>query len=356
MSDRKYFQTLESELRGTVTFPKDFYVKVSNKCVRSLTSGTVLSSNIFSTTYTTTSPQYFSDVVIILSVRIIEPLQVSISSISDGSIKLSVEHLSSKDDTNPTIQCVVNGLNIATFPYFNVSKLKKSIGRKDISTYMKEDNQIRTMIMTMNCWADLYNDPITCNARFSGYSYGSNAISLNKPKNLTRCDQSSQLSVSRQGKGSRITKLEWECRQIAPFYTVFVNETGSEIIMHGMCPLRLILGNTTSCSLETDQLKTGVTYKVWVISSDNSLVVDTKKVLITIKSQNDRINIFLLAFAGLGILILSTVGIWRLLLRIQKWKIENWNIDVTQSLNRENLDTYDTNDIVILHITDSEIM
>ena len=342
-------------MHGTVPFPKDFYIKVS-ECGKNLTREPGHSSDVFTRSFTTSSPKHFSDVVIIVSVKIIEPLKVSINSISDSSIKLTIENLSSKEKTNPTIHCFVNHLNIGEFPYFNVSKLKKSVGQKDRSAYIKEDSQIRTMIMKMNCWANLYAGPLSCSAKFSGYPYWSNTIYLSEQGNMTKCDQISPVTVSSHGHGSKIAKLQWNCKPRFSSYFVFINETQNKNIMKHQCPLKLKQVNTTSCSAETDQLKPDIPYKVWVISSENSLIVDTTEVLITAKSQNNELKIFLMALVGLGITVLSAIGIWHLQKRIRKWRIESWGKPIEQNLNGENSDICDNNDIVILHITDSELM
>jgi hypothetical protein len=92
---------------------------------------------------------------------------------------------------------------------------------------------------------------------------------------------------------------------------------------------------------------------VWVTSTNDDLVVDVTHVLISDKAHNDQTQILQRVLAGLGALVV-VFGMGTLAWKCRARRSKKWTEGEVQNLNKEDLDRYETGDIIILHITNSE--
>ena len=305
---------------------------------------------------TTSSPKQLIDVFVYLGVTIIEPLEVTVDSISDNAVRVSVNNLKSKDKTLPEMQCHVNGVEITNSPHFKVpSKLKAVSERRDV--YRKEENQLRTMVVKMKCWSEVYSGPLVCSAKMAGYTYWSDPLYLEKRGNLAACRPHSRLTLTYLKERSGTTKLEWDCKTNQSSYTVHVNRTDPDGYGGGSstCIMRLKTADN-ACSLKTDQLKPGTLYKVWVTSSSNVLVTDVTQVRISdnqlIKMYQARIVLYILAGLVVVVLVVGTA----ILLRRSCRGRERWDVNEVEKLDKDDIQQYETSDIIILHRSNGEEM
>ena len=291
-----------------------------------------------------------------ISVTILDPLEIQLES-AENAVRVSVDNIKSKDKpTSDVLKCFVNGVEITKSPHFKLSnKLKDPSAKRGSSPYRKNENQMRTTQITMKCWSDVYGGgPLECSASRSGYTYWSNPLYLTRGIDLIDCGEDSRLNVTTQ---DGMSKIEWDCKEEHSSYTVHINRTVGHDNETESCPLRLETGDS-SCSVETDQLVPGGRYHVWVVTSaSNLLVVDKTPVLITETRQNAQsahILIMQRVLVGLGVVVVGVGAVAGLLLWRSRRGRKGWS--EVQSLNKENLERYETSDIVILHITNSEVM
>ncbi|KAL5269946.1 hypothetical protein ACHWQZ_G003426 [Mnemiopsis leidyi] len=349
--ESSYFQFLKNEVRGTTLNSKDFFIRAHKS---SQFCGTQSDKSVMTTSqgFTTSSPDSYLEVSVFLSVKVIESLEIQIDSISDDVFKVSVSNLKSKENIAPHLSCFVNGMNVTGSPQFRISsKLNESSQNRFSSPYKKEENEARAANVKLVCWSEAYKGPLVCSAIMSGITYWSNTVYLTRGSDMGDCKLNSNLTVTDIKEKSRLTRLGWSCDKDESSYTVHVNETVS---MHNYspCTLRIQTQNTSSCSVETDQLEQGMLYKVWVTTSTGKLMVDVTDVLIPRKVQSDVEKVLVWVLAGCGLVIIGLVGF--LVLTCKLRAREEGRESEVQKLNKGDLDGYESNDVVIIHITNSE--
>ena len=284
--------------------------------------------------------------------RIIESLDIQIDSISDTVLRVSVNNLKSKDNATPDLSCFVNEINVTESPHFVISsKPHESSQNSYSSSYSKEQNEARSYILKQKCWLEAYSDPLVCSARRSGVTYWSNTVYLNKGSNMRNCMLNPNFTVSNREESSGLTSLKWSCAGEADQtpYIVYINQTVREENNPDTCTLRLQTNNT-SCSLETNQLTPGVPYKVWVTTSSGKVVVDVTNVFIPERGQSEVMRVLVWVLAGCGVVV---VGLVVFLVMICKQSRDKWRESEVQKLNKEDLEGYESSDVVIIHITNS---
>lgn len=344
---------MKTEVLGTTSTSQDFYLR-AHKSYHFCGSHSDSYSSVLTTSqgFTTSSPESYLEIYVLLSVRIIESLDIHIDSISDTVLRVSVNNMTSKDNIAPDLSCFVNAINVTESPHFLISsKLHESSQNKHLSSYSKEETEVRSVILKQKCWLEAYSGPLICSARRSGITYWSNTVYLNKGSDLSDCMLNSNFTVSNREESSGMTSLKWSCVEEADQtpYIVYINQTVTEEDNTDPCTLRLQTDNT-SCSLETDQLKPGVPYKVWVTTSSGKLVVDVTNVLIPGRGQSEVMRVLVWVLAGCGVVVVGLVGF---LVMICKQSREKWRESEVQKLNKEDLEGYESSDVVIIHITNS---
>ena len=283
-SERKPFSQLKSAVKGVIPKSQDFFFTLVSACKpcnsrmnraanpntsyltqikRTKTQGVTYAGRLHTTeegttqsavetreirttsqhgTETTTTSEAASSlslrqIYVNLSVTIIEPLRVFVSS-DGGAIMVAITNTQGKVVEPNSVNCWVSSVELFTSPDFHVST--------------KEDGRSRVYTLQMRCYSPLYTGEVCCRAERGGYTYTSPPHYFPRPGGVEDCVRG---RVRVGGEVGRVV-IAWDC---------LVGPALVKVMEAGECPREVVVPSG-KCSLEVTDLRTDTRYTVWVES------------------------------------------------------------------------------------------